>query len=485
MNWLHPHIPFIIAFALGAGARTLAGITYQPALLLLGDSVAYLNDAVHLRPPDWHPAMYSIFLWPFQHLHITGVVPPLQHILGLGAAVALYLLLLRLGLRPWVAAVACLPLLLDGYQIMMEQFIVSEAFFLTLVVTAFVVLLWRERVSWVTGAVVASLISLATLTRVVGLVLIPIVLVYVCIRRRSLAAIAATVVAAAVPLVLYASWYNSAHGSFKLTGNTWITLYGRVAPFADCSNLELPQKEAILCDPRPESARPGPNYYLFHPMSPVRRLPVGEANDLFRRFSTRIIMDQPGRYLRLVAGDFAHYFVPGRYADRWQDPLAVYRLGQPLPGPPWVMLMPDMSIRQLYKRVLLLVNEHVPLPNPEPSVGLHHFMRRYQDVAVTPGPLLALAALLGLLGLFGPRRPGERSLRAEGVVLSVSGLALLLTPSATAVFDYRYLLPALPLLSAAGVIGATSLYRRLSGPSQEARASGIPTGTHEYTERSS
>jgi 4-amino-4-deoxy-L-arabinose transferase-like glycosyltransferase len=379
-------------------------------------------------------------------------------------AIALYIVLLRLGVRPWLAALACVPILLDGYQIFIEQFILSETLFEVLAVAAFVVLLWRERISSPTAGIAALLVSLAAITRVVGLVLIPIVLAYIVVRRRGVAAIASGVVAAAVPLLLYASWYNSVNGSFQLTGNTWITLYGRIAPFANCSGLQLPAEERVLCDPRPVGDRPGPNWYLFDSNSPIRKLPPSRGNELLQDFSAKIILHRPWTYSRVVGREFLHYFGYIRRADRWEDPLMVFRIreaGETLPGPPWVMVMANESVDQVYRKALHVLHR-VPFPNPQPSAGLNGVWRAYQDVAVTPGPLLALAALLGVLSAFGRRPSRGRSLRAQGILFTVSGLALLLTPVATNVFDYRYLIPALPLLSAGGVIGATALYRRWS-----------------------
>jgi hypothetical protein len=346
-------------------------------------------------------------------------------------------------------------------------------------------LLWRERVSWIAGSIAGLLIGVATITRVVGLVLIPIVLVYVVVRRRGVAAIASTLVAAALPLLLYASWYHSVNGSFQLTGNTWITLYGRVAPFADCSDLALPADERVLCDPRPVDERPGPNWYLFDSNSPLRKLPPSRVNELMRDFSKRVVLGQPSTYSRVVGREFLHYFGYVRKADRWEDPEAVFRFrepGEPLPGPPWVMVMANESVEQLYRKALLVLHR-APFPNPEPSPALNGIVRGYQKAAVTPGPLLALAALLGLLAAFGRGSSGGRSLRAEGVVLATSGLALLLLPVATNVFDYRYLLPALPLLPAAGVVGATSLSRRWLPTPRETRTAPIAAAAYEHAER--
>ena len=480
---LRPHVPFTIVFALGAAVRVLTAIAYKPALMFAGDSYYYLVHAINLPPDEFHPAMYTAFLWPFQHLGARSAVAPVQHVLGLATAVALYALLLRLGLRPWVAALGCVPMLLDSYQIITEQYILAETLFQAFVVAAFVLLFWRERVSWVAGGVAALLISLSGLTRVVGLALIPIVVGYVLVRRRGFRAIASTIIAVAIPLLSYAAWYQSVHGSFALTGNTWVTVYGRVAPFADCSDLQLPRAERVLCDPRPVPMRPWPNYYVFWGSSPAYKLPESRADALLKDFSKRVILHQPGTYLGVVLGDFLHYFAPIRTTRRWDDPIEAYRFQEHLPPPrppgsyhqAFVLLLP--SSLQEFLREAVPFRQHKPFATAQPAAGIARVLRLYQDVATTPGPLLALMCVLGVLGVVGTRRSGRRSLRAESLVLAVSGLALLITPIATVIFDYRFMVPALPLLGAAGVIGATSLHRRWSRRHDKAQGSDTSAGT--------
>ena len=46
------------------------------------------------------------------------------------------------------------------------------------------------------------------------------------------------------------------------------------------------------------------------------------------------------------------------------------------------------------------------------------------------------------------------------LTLAAAGVLLPLTAAMTSMFDYRYLLPALPLLPAAGVLGANALTAR-------------------------
>jgi hypothetical protein len=81
--------------------------------------------------------------------------------------------------------------------------------------------------------------------------------------------------------------------------------------------------------------------------------------------------------------------------------------------------------------------------------------------------------------VLGRRNAGRRSLRAESVTLAVAGLALLLAPVATVIFDYRFVVPALPLLGAGAVIGATSLFQSSRGRSTAGPLK-VPTSTEPY-----
>ncbi|MGH4025231.1 MAG: hypothetical protein ACRDRV_11700, partial [Pseudonocardiaceae bacterium] len=130
-RWLgamRKHWILLVLVLAGAVLRLLAILAYQPALLFV-DSFSYLGNVEHLRPDGLRPIGYELILnvlLPFGDLRFVTVV---QHLLGLGIAVAGYGLLLRHGARRPLAALATVPLLFDAYQVQIEHNIMSDVWF--------------------------------------------------------------------------------------------------------------------------------------------------------------------------------------------------------------------------------------------------------------------------------------------------------------------------------------------------------------------
>ncbi|MDQ2984223.1 MAG: hypothetical protein M3R70_09920 [Actinomycetota bacterium] len=418
---------------LGLALRMLVFVTYQPAGLFSSDSYKYLIDADRLRPGPAHPFGYPallVLLLPFKNLAVVSAV---QHGLGLGIAVALYALLRRLGTGELAATIGALPWLLDALVLNMEQYVMAETLFVALVVAALAVLCWPQRILVRVAVLAGLLLALATMTRTVGLILVVPAAIYLLGRRAGRRQTAALVAAFALPLLVYATAYRAQFGTFGLTNIDGLVLYGRVAPFANC--------EGRLCDPRPRSERPGPNYYVSVPASPINRLraSAAERNRAGRKFFFRIVRHQPGDYLRQVGSDLVRYAKPTRAKRRRDWPYSTWRFHDTYSEPD----LRAAAVRK-YGGTLRIAK------------GPARFLEGYSRFVITPGILLALALLLGLAGsILGLRR------RAESLLLSAAGFLLLLVPAATAVFDYRFAVPALALLPPAGALGASLLADRL------------------------
>src|ERR1022692_2926004 len=133
---------WLLAVLLTAGLvmRVLAQIAYRPALLYI-DSIKYLFGAY----PGNDPPGYLLVLRPLLAVGNLDLVAAVQHLLGLAMAVALYLLMRRRGVPRWLAALATAPILLDAYQLQIEQTIMPDTLFEALIVTGLVLLLWQPK----------------------------------------------------------------------------------------------------------------------------------------------------------------------------------------------------------------------------------------------------------------------------------------------------------------------------------------------------
>lgn len=444
------HLPIIALVLLSAELRGLATAAYHPGLLFRGDSYGYLSASWHLHPGHYRPLLYGLFLFPWTHSHALGLVVPFQHVLGIAIGVGIYAILVHLGVRPWLAAVAAAPVLLDGYQVDLESFFMAETLFEALVVAAVALLVWKRRPGVFAAVGAGALLGASGLTRSVGMFLVVPAVVFLIAKRVGWWRIVLAVVAFATPLLLYASWYQSERGVFTIEDRDGYFLYGRVATFADCTKFTPTPEERVLCDPRPPSERPSANFYIWGHDSPIRLLPPHPGANhaaALEDFALRAIRAQPWTYLGVIAGDVLHAFEPGHPVNRQDEPVAIWQFPTTLP-----------ALKHLSVDIPPATVPGVPAGSFDPSIARR--LARYQRVVYTPGPLLALGLLLGLLGAAGLPRFARRRLRAESLLLASSGLIVLLVPAATAMFDYRYVLPTIVLLPPAGAIGASVLWGR-------------------------
>jgi len=123
------HQLFAAALAAGAVLRLIAMLGYPGALWFAGDSYVYAGAALRPRPDLSKTTGYSFFLRALLPFHSFTLVTGLQHLMGLGIAVMIYLLARRAGVPKLWATVATLPVLLDGFQIEDEHMVMAEPLF--------------------------------------------------------------------------------------------------------------------------------------------------------------------------------------------------------------------------------------------------------------------------------------------------------------------------------------------------------------------
>ncbi|MGH2735512.1 MAG: phospholipid carrier-dependent glycosyltransferase [Actinomycetota bacterium] len=449
------HAPFAAVFVAGTVLRFLVLLAYQPILMLQRDTYVYLSIAEGDTAGGFRPALYPMLIRPAVALGNLTAVAVTQHLLGLAMGLLTYLVLRRLGAGRWLGAAASAVVLLDGYQLNLEQYLLTETVFQALALGAAALLLWRARPAVWLVALAGVLLGLTGLTRFVGVVLILPAVVYVVWARLGWRRLAALLIGFAVPLGFYSSLFENRAGDAAITSRNGFFLYGRVASFADCRDVEVPSDLRYLCFEEPPEER-GPNYGVF-----ALDVPINEwvsdpgANSDMLRFSRRMILAQPLDYARVVLSDLWRYAEPAAptsqepHAQRWTF---VSSLEEAEPHP--------------------LVRGHGGSPPPESGVDqtfridapIAKGLAEVQRLAYLWGPLLAISILLGLAGaVAGPPAGEGRSMRAVCAFFSLTALVLLAVPVMTTVYHFRYVIAPLPFIGPAGAMGLLSLRARLSG----------------------
>ncbi len=476
---LRRHWPAAVLLLAGLALRALAQIAYRPALFYI-DSTRYLYHADGNDPVGYRLPLKIILI--FSSINEVAVV---QHLLGLAMAVALYWILLRRGCPRWLAALAIAPVLLDAYQLQIEQTIMPDVWFEALIVAGLAVLLWRPRPGW--RAVIAAGILLgssATLRQVGEILLLP-ALAYVLLTaggwRRRAGYAAAACAAFVVPILGYSSLSYALTGHFWLSHSGATSTYGRMAAAADCRRLRLPADERGLC-PTPAQQATGPDQLEHSPHSPLRpyyaHLPSGEASRLVADFNRQVLTQQPLNAARGVGRDALKLFALTRTTSPGDTPISRWQFQHSYPTYP-----PHAS-----RQVIAAAGRSLGGGGPAVNRPLAAFLRGYQlRGGYAPGPLLAIAALAGLIGSASlarrrrpaqpdqdalpgqpdqdalPGQPGQDALPGRQAATACFGffatsVAVLVT-SDLFEFSWRYQLPALVTLPPAGALGIAVIIR--------------------------
>jgi hypothetical protein len=466
----------------GLAARAWSGhrlfiIVLIPAILLrvdaelgyrwqawFNDSFQYVQNTVRFQLDPTRVSGYSIWLKVLQPLHTYAVVTILQHLMGLAVAVMIYALARHRFRAPaWLATLATVPVLYDGFEIQLEHLIMADVPFLFLITLAATLLLWDPVPSWPRCVLVGALLGVAEIVRSVGLPLLAVFAVYMIIRRIRWRKVAATIVVCMLPVFAYAGLFYLEHGQFAMTDSTGVFLYSRVMTFADCAKMKVPVNELSLCTTVPPAQRPIAQAYIWTTASPLDRFPPSKfspvPNQLAENFAIRAIEAQPLSYAKAVFDDtwraFGWHRVVFPNAPTYDEYLFGHRS---LAVPTWdqAALGPYHSYAAAYVQGNPLTQVVAPFAN---------VMRLYEHHIYLPGTGYGLILLAGLAGLvLAWRRVG-----GEALLPWTISVALVVIPAATAEFDYRYVLVAVPFACLAAAMafspGAAggALAQRLAG----------------------
>jgi hypothetical protein len=455
------HWIFSIALGVAVVPRLVAMIGFQPAVLFRLDTYDYLWGAVHLSPNVVNPSGYSLFLWVLRPVHSLLLVAALQHVTGLGIATMVYALVRRYGLPDWGATLAAAPVLFDPAQILVEQFIMADLLAMALMMGSFTVLLLRRSPPVWRVAVAGLMMGASVTVRPTTLPLILLVPLFLLIRKAGWRRVGASLVAGAVPVLGYMSWFAAVHGSFNLTNSNGLFLWSRTMSFANCAVVKPPADLQALCPnaqpghlAQPDPAkRPQPKRYLWnHRTWPWRHHHSGFVPDIAAftpannaralRFAIDAIGAQPFAYLGVVTGETLQPFVQTN------------NLRFPTVQPHSAGGLNRADYRYAIGAVHAYTGSDQGVAGElgydygtrleSPYVFL---MNEYQHIVFLPGQVFALIMLTGLAGIFLPRRR-----TAVAALLWVSAVAIMVLPTAEHEYTYRYVLPAVPLACIAAAI---------------------------------
>ncbi len=489
------HWLFTVLLAAGLVLRVLAQIAYRPALLYI-DSTKYLLGAY----PGDDPAGYQFAIKPVVALGNLDAIAAIQHLLGLAMAVAIYLVLLRRGAPRWLSALATAPVLLDAYQVQIEQNIMPDVMFEVLIVVGVVALLWYHTPpAWLTIVAGFAFGASATARQIGEIFVLPAVgylLIVVPGWRSRLKQACLLCVAFALPIVAasYRNYVDPQLHSFSLAPYASGTLYGRMAEAADCATLRLPSYERMLCPDATQKLLLGPDGLDHNPRSPIRGAGIAALSPASRQalmqlchkyvngaevptmcgtvtgnFDHRVLEQQPLRVLGSITGDTLKLFALSRHTDTGDPSLTRWQFQTAYPQyPPYVVIRNGAFVFGTYNHegVEQTIGTGSDFAGGNPVVvrPLAGFLRAYQlGGGYTPGPLFLFTVLAGLAGsLVTLRRrvpPAQRAAALACLLFFVTGVAALLS-SDVFEFNWRYQLPALITLPPAAALAIAVLLLR-------------------------
>jgi hypothetical protein len=316
----------------------------------------------------------------------------------------------------------------------------ADSFFIFLVIAGL-----GAAVGWMSGekpgwlAVAGVLLAMAALTRSVGIVCLPILLLVTAatvkgsLRHRGMTLVVGLLPGAAV-FVLYFAAFKLARGEYAgLTDMSGWNLYSRVAPFADCREFTPPQGTAILCETSPSSQRPGPFGYVWDANSIARRHFALRPNDKLKAFSWQVVLHQPADYLEAVG------------KDAISNPRSWLRAV--IQATMKFFLLPGVTCRSSGWRIALAEISRHHSPSAQGRILAPH-------KTCSRGWRLALPMRFTLVGMI--RSRGQ--IRFGLFLFGLSGLCLYIVPVLTVSYDFRYGIPAQTLIVVSGLLGIISFW---------------------------
>jgi hypothetical protein len=456
---IRAHRPFVVVLAVAAALRVVVMLGYPPAMFF-NDSYNYMTDAVTRSPDVVRSSGYPLFLYLLLPFHSLNVVTGLQALMGLAMGAGIYAVLRRRGLPWWGATIPALPVLFDVFELQLEHLVASDVLFYTLVTAVLILLCWWDRPPLLVAVIVGLATGYAATVRSVGESLLVIVLIGMLFRRTGWRRIVATAAAGLVPIAGYMVWFHAHYGHYSLNESTGTFLYSRVSSFAECSKMNPPADLRALCDPLPPSQRPNSQEYLWANSEGGVPTPLAKltgTNNVYRftpqiesltmRFAERAILAQPLDYARVVAKDTLTTF--GWTRENVNNSIGnLEGSGSKFRFEPTVLSVPGWVTSDATNARAARDFGGADYGQPSVVQPWARFLQAYQKVVYLRGPFLFLLVLAGAVGVvLGARRKTREPRWGWGglcLLPWLTGVALIVLPSMTAGFSYRYVLAAVP-----------------------------------------
>ena len=464
-----------LALLLGVGLllRVYFTLVWRPAITGFSDSGIYFQGAVtSLWSSPGRTAGYSMFLRVLHaispHLLLVVIV---QHALGLLTAVLFFCAVRRCGGPRGLGLAPAAIIALGGDELFIEHAALSEALFIFLL-SAMLYCAVRALDGGPGWAAVAGLCAgLGVWDRIASIAMIAVLAIWLTFsagrpRRRTIVLGLVSLLVALASIGVYVEWRHASSGLNGLTTNGSWALYGRVAPWADCTKFTPPPGTRALCEATPPSRRGYRSTadYIFAG-SPADRLlgpayfisQVPDAMGKLQRWSEAAIIGEPLAYLHAVWLDTKRLVDPN-------DPSYGTYSANELIG--FLLYGPDMHSG---KNELVSYWQQKLYPNDPPAhrgdVGP---LKRWERLTRMDGVWMAILLALCLAG---PWLLRARA-RAGMVLFAATALVLLFFPILTTGYDYRYTIPAFGPLLAAGALASWGLVVKITRRPAPAPAGG-------------
>ncbi len=441
----------------GALLRLLLVLAWKPAFFGWPDAASYIgvSQSGDFFRNELRPAGYPIVLRGMNEISPTLLfVVIVHHLLGLASAAIMFFTVARTGISRWLALVPAAVMALAAPVFFMEHSANSEAVFILLMTVALYcgvrtaegTSLWWPGLGGLALATAASVRVVALPILILGAAWLLFAVPGAPWRRRA-AVTAVGVLGALVLLVPYYAIEYAAEGRTGLSRNGAWNIYGRVAPFADCSRFTPPRGTQILCENVPRAKRPYTNQYTFNwYYSPAIRY-YGDPHTAGSKqtaaveaFTWEVVTHQPLDYLGEVGGATLRYIAPESFRGygggySWHDLVHHQVLFNSTYNP--------LGLRDARPH-------YTDAKRFSVNRNLISVLRTYESGTRIQGPFFVLLALLTFAAPF--LTTGRA--RSAAILFGMSAWVMLIVPVATVEFSARTAAPALGPFVAAAAIGA-------------------------------